>query len=477
MCAILAIVSSDRDVIVDAITLTRTMNNRGEQGCGAAADNGKTIRRHHGVGLVRDVFGPRDEKRWSKLTGPAVIMHALYSTIDPAEGQARQPKVKHPLVFSFHGKRGALVHNGNLPMSGLIGLRKQAEKDGYIFKSETSDSEIFCAMLSTSKKNDFLEALVDVLQTLENKGSFSLAILFKGKIIGVRCGIRPLCIGKKHGKNGENNSYILASESCVFPTLEATKMIREVEHGELVVFGPDGQERSIKWGTRKRPGFCLCEFLYFAKPSTKFFGVTVARFRFVSGQVMAENHPAKADAVVPVPNSGRHYSEGFASVSGLPTKEGFEKNYYGPSSRSFMEERGTDRSSGMRQKLTAIDGELEGLSVVTTEDTLIRGSVCPYAVKSAREWGLAREVHERICSQHCCFPCHIGADIRRSNELPASTMTTQQINEKIVHADSLEYLIRDEQEEVIRRVNLDPADFCMGCFTGEYPVPPPVEEV
>ena len=206
MCGTLGIISKSGNVIDDGITLLSAENNRGEQACGAAVFDGRTIRRHCGVGLVKEVFGDRDKKRWSKLTGSALIMHTLYSTIDPLPGENVQPKTKHPLFGKFGGRRFVYVHNGNL--NALDGLRDRAIKRGYKFQSATSDSEVIGAMLSTSEKKYFLEALVDVCQELESHGSFSLVILFNGKLIGVRCGIRPLCIGKKNGKNGDNTGYI-----------------------------------------------------------------------------------------------------------------------------------------------------------------------------------------------------------------------------------------------------------------------------
>ena len=479
MCGITGIISRDGNVIDDGITILSAENNRGEQACGAAVSDGKIIRRHCGVGLVKEVFGDRDKKRWSKLKGPVLVMHTLYSTIDPLPGQTKQPKTKHPLFGNHYGKRFVVVHNGNLIR--LKELRKRAIRAGYKFQSLVSDSEVFCALLSTSKKKDFLEALVEVCQELESHGSFSLVIMYDGKLIGVRCGIRPLCIGKKHGKDGRPNSYIFASESCVFATLEATELKGQVEHGELVVLGPDGQELSIKWGTRKRPYLCSCCPLYFMKPSSILpGGVTVSRFRFACGRMAARKHPVisrqgrkktkKADAIVPVPDSGRRYADGFAAESGTPTSDALEKNHYGSKNRSYMEERGTDRSAKQRMRIQAIPGEMKGLVVCLTEDTLIRGSVLPPVVKMSREYGGAREVHVRICSPRVRFKCRLGNDIRTSQELVAAKMTTEEINKRVAHADSLEYLTVEEFRRVFVEVGLDPDDFCMGCFTGKYPV-------
>jgi len=51
-------------------------------------------------------------------------------------------------------------------------------------------------------------------------------------------------------------------------------------------------------------------------------------------------------------------------------------------------------------------------------------------------------------------------------------MTVQEIRDKIIHSDSLEFLSVEELKEVLTEIGLSPDDFCMGCFTGEYPVAP-----
>ena len=474
MCGIIGLIKKTGDAIYDALVLLSAENNRGEQACGVAAFDGRIIRRYCGLGKVSEVFGQRDQKKWSKLVGSAVIGHDLYSTNDPAARNGPQSKTMHPLFFNFHGRRGAIGHNGNLVR--LDGLRSRAERAGYNFRSKTSDTEVIVAMLSTAPEKDFLEALVRISRELEDKGAFSLVILFRGKLIGIRCGIRPLCIGKKIGRSGDSDSYILASESCVFPALEATRFLREVAPGELVMLGPGGYERSIKWGTRKRPGFCVCEFLYSARPASCFFGVSVSDFRYRAGQMSARKHPVRADVIVPIPNSGRHYSDGFSSESKIPTREAIEKSHYDIRNRSFMEEREVNRGETQRRRLQVIRSAMDGKSVCGTEDTVFRASVAPMVVRMAREHGNAREFHLRICSPPACFTCHLGLDTSTKEELVASNMTVEEIRDRIIHSDSLEYLTIEELREVIRWLGLDPDDFCLGCFTGEYPVDPPAKK-
>ena len=475
MCGIIGVVSKGRNVIEDARILLNAENNRGEQACGAAVFDGKVTRYYYGSGKVSEVFGKRDHGRWSKLVGSACTAHCLYSTIG-GSGK-KQPITQQPVRFSYHGQMGAISHNGNLV--GLEGLRKQAKRAGYKFNSKTSDTEVIAALLSISRKPSFLEALIDVLKKIEGKGSFSLVILYGDKLYGVRDqnGIRPLCIIKKHGEGDDSDSYIFASESSVFPNLQATRFVRDVDIGELVVLGAGGIEVAFKWTQSTKSGFCVAEFIYSANPNARFFGVSVYAFRVMAGEVSARNHPVKADVVVPVPESGRGYDDGFSYVSKIPSREGLIKSRYPlDGGRTFMEAREVDRKRKQTAKLQANPDVMEGKDVCLIEDSIYRGSVSPSAVKMSREHGRARAVHLRVCSPPVCYRCHLGLDTSTSEELIASHMTATEIRDNIVHSDSLEYLSVEDLEQVLRGLGLPPDNFCLGCFTGKYPVPPPNEK-
>ncbi len=472
MCAIIGIISKARDVINDGIVLLGAENHRGEQACGAVSSDGVKFHSYCGVGKVPEVFGQRDKKKWDKLIGHACILHALYSTVGE-KGNKEQPKTRQPIIFKFRGKCGAISHNGNLV--GIDDLRKQAEKAGYKFISNVSDTEVIAALFSTSKKRNFLEALCEVLKKIEGKGSFSLVILYGGKLYGIRDqnGIRPLCIIKKNGRNSDSDSYILASESCVYPSLDATRFVRDVDIGEMVIIGEDGIEGSVRWTENVKSALCVCELIYFSSPASRFFGKSSYAFRVKAGEMSAKHHPAKADVVVPIPDSGRGYSEGFSSESGIPSREGYIKNRY--ASRTFMQPREISRGDQQMRKLQALPDVMEGKSVCCIEDSVFRASVAPMAVKMAREHGNARAVHLRIGSPPVCYKCHLGIDTSTKGELVASNRTAEQIRDEIIHSDSLEYLTVSELKQVLTEIGLDPDDFCLGCFTGEYPISPPTE--
>lgn len=474
MCAIIGIISKKRNVVPDGTVLLNAENNRGEQACGAAVFDGNRTRYYYGEGRVAEVFGPRNEKKVKQLVGSVCVMHTLYSTVGPCDSK-KQPVTQQPIIFRYQGKLGAIAHNGNLVR--LEDLRSQAKRAGYKFKSRTSDTEVIAALLSVSTKKDFLEALVDVLKQIEGKGAFSLVIMYGGKLYGVRDqnGIRPLCIIKKSGKYGDNDSFIFSSESSVYPALEATRFVRDVDMGEIVVFGEDGIERSVKWTESTKSSFCVCEFIYLASSASRFFGVSAYAFRVKAGQMSARKHPAKVDVIAPIPDSGRGYNDGFSSESGIPSRGALVKNRYG-GARTFMEPRQVKRAARQIAKLQALPDVMNGQNVCLIDDSLFRGSVAPTVVKISREHGGARQVHLRICSPPVCHRCHLGLDTPTTKELLASHMTITQIRDQVIHSDSLEYLTVEELRQVLRELGLSSDDFCLGCFTGKYPVDPPAEK-
>lgn len=470
MCTVLGIVSKGKDVLFDAITLTNGQNHRGEQGAGAVAFDGKEMRFHSGTGLVAEVFSGKERHEWEKLKGSICVMQTLYSTIGPKTSKTNQPKILQPFPFCFAGETGAIAFNGNLIR--LKRLREMLKKAGYKFQSESSDTEVIAALLSTSKKRGFLAALLGMLKKIEGKGAFSLVIMYKDKLYGVRDqnAIRPLCIIKKSGKNGDSDSYIFSSESCAFTTLEATRLVREVGRGELVIMSAAGIDGSIEWAKEAPSAFCCCEFIYFASPASRFFETSVYAFRVAAGAMSAKKHPVKADFVVPVPDSGRGYSDGYSSQSGIQSREGIIKNRY--SGRTFMAPREVDRASRQRAKLQAIPDVMKGRDVILIEDSIFRASVSPIVVKMSREHGMARQVHVRVNCPPVMYPCYLGVDTATDEELVASRMTVEEIRRDEVRCDSLEYLAIEELYEVFESLGISPSKICFGCFTGKYPVAP-----
>ena len=228
------------------------------------------------MGLVPQVF---NERTIDKLPGTRAIGHVRYSTTGSSTLENAQP-----IVVDCARGQLAIGHNGNLVNAHL--LRDELEADGAIFKT-TVDSEVILHLMAqpSSAKGD--SALVQSLAKV--KGAFSLVLMSEREIVGVRdsLGFRPLCIGKV------DDAWLLSSESCAFDIIPGAQFVRDVEPGEIVVIDEKGL-RSIKpFVARDRLGFCIFEYVYFARPDSTVEGENV--------QQGAHQHGPRAGA----PASGR----------------------------------------------------------------------------------------------------------------------------------------------------------------------------
>jgi amidophosphoribosyltransferase len=171
-------------------------------------------------------------------------------------------------------------------------------------------------------------ALMKVAPTWE--GAFSLVLMDQGRIVGMRDphGFRPLCLGSL-----AEGGWVLASESSALDLVGA-KFVREVSPGEMVVIDARGPKSYYPFEETK-PGLCLFEFVYFARPDTHMYGRSIQGARHAMGRALSEEHPAQADVVVPVPESGIPAAQGFAANSGIPYADGLVKNRY--VGRTFIE--------------------------------------------------------------------------------------------------------------------------------------------
>lgn len=420
------------------------LQHRGQESCGIAASDGEEIRHHKGMGMVNQVF---DEISLSRLKGNITVGHVRYSTTGSSIIENAQP-----IVIDTKYGTIALAHNGNLINSH--DLRQELKAKGISFVG-TSDSEVIAAMIATSAKPDFEEALVDTFK--QCRGAFSLLILTQDKLIAVRDphGIRPLSIGKLE------NGYVVASETCALDILGAN-YLRDVANGEIVVVDKNGL-RSRTWAMGEREALCVFEYIYFARPDSVLNGRNVYESRYQMGKYLAKEHPVEADMVFGVPESGVPAAMGYSAESKIPYGEGLIKNRY--IGRTFIQPSQEIRDLGVKIKLNPIRDAVRGKKVVVLDDSIVRGTTSRQLVRLIREAG-AREVHMRVSSPPNLNPCFYGIDTATKAELIAANLSIEGIR-KYIEADSLGYL---SLKNLIRSVSLPARSLCLACFNGEYPV-------
>ncbi len=432
------------------------LQHRGQESCGIAVSDTAgpkgQVRSCKGMGLVNEVFTSGELE---KLNGDIGVGHVRYSTTG-----ASVPENTQPLVLNYVKGTLALAHNGNIVNAPM--LRRELEYTGAIFQT-TIDSEVIAYHIARErlKTRNVESAIANAMKKLA--GAYSLIIMSPRKLIGARdpFGFRPLCIGKR------DNTYFLASETCALDAVSA-EYIRDVEPGEIVSITKDGiaSDRSM---VQKKRAKCIFEYIYFARPDSRLDGISVYHSRIMAGRILAQDHPVEADLVVGVPDSGTIAAMGYALESGIPFGMAFVKNSY--VGRTFIKPGQSMRESAVKIKLNVLTEAVKGKRIVMIDDSIVRGTTSERIVGMLKAAG-AKEVHVRISSPPFLHPCYFGTDVPSDDQLIAHNATLEQIC-GIIGADSLGYLSIDRLGEL---VNGD-SGYCDGCFTGNYPVDPPAQDI
>jgi amidophosphoribosyltransferase len=424
------------------------LQHRGQESAGIVVHDGKTrkFKSHHGMGLVPQVF---NDANLAKLGGTRAIGHVRYSTTGSSTLENAQP-----IVVDCARGQIAIGHNGNLVNANV--LRHDLEARGAIFKT-TVDSEVILHLMAQPSSNNGVSSLVEAMSKVT--GAFSLVVMSEREIIGVRdsLGFRPLCIGKV------DDAWMLSSESCAFEMMPGAKFVRDVEPGEIVVIDENGLRSHKPFLKRDRLGFCIFEYVYFARPDSTLEGINVSKVRTNMGRELARLHPVDADLVIPVPDSGNYAALGFSQESGIPYDAAFVRNHY--VGRTFLNPSQLAREFGVKMKLNIIKERVAGKRVVVVDDSIVRGTTARSRVVNLRNAG-AKEVHIRISCPPHRFPCHYGIDFPDPSDLIANQKSMQEIT-KYLQADSLGYL---DEAGMVRATGRAENKFCMACFNQKYPV-------
>lgn len=434
------------------------LQHRGQESCGIAVSDtngpkGKVLSAKD-MGLVNEAF---TTEQLEKLKGDIGVGHVRYSTAGSSTRENAQP-----LVLNYVKGTLGLAHNGNL--INTPELRRELAYTGAIFQT-TIDSEIIAYYIARERLNSKTveEAVGRAMDRI--KGAYSLVIMSPRKLIGARdpFGFKPLCIGKR------DNAYLLASESCALDAVGA-EFIRDVLPGEIVTISPEtGIQSDMSHAIPKeKHARCVFEYIYFARPDSVIDGTSVYHSRIMAGKFLAMDSPVEADLVVGVPESGNMAALGYSLQSGIPYGTAFVKNAY--VGRTFIKPKQKSRESSVQVKLNPIREAVEGKRIIMIDDSIVRGTTSDRIVRMLREAG-AKEVHMRVSSPPFLWPCYFGTDVPARDQLIAYNRTVDEIRQ-MIGTDSLCYLRLERLKEIVNGLGI-----CEGCFTGQYPMDPPVEDI
>ena len=151
-CGIFGISNHNDAAAMVALGL-HALQHRGQEGCGIVSFDGQNYHSEKRHGLVGDHF--TDINTLKKLSGDFAIGHNRYSTTGDTSIRNIQP-----FFADLHLGGLSVAHNGNLTNALL--LRDALVKEGAIFRT-TSDTETIVQLIAKSKREKFLDKLIDTL--------------------------------------------------------------------------------------------------------------------------------------------------------------------------------------------------------------------------------------------------------------------------------------------------------------------------
>ena len=244
--------------------------------------------------------------------------------------------------------------------------------------------------------------------------------------------------------------------------------VREVQPGELLSLDERGVRSRVF--AAAAPKVCLFEYVYLARPDTTIGGRGLHATRVEIGRTLAGEHPAVADLVIPVPESGTPAAIGYAEASGIPYGQGLVKNSY--VGRTFIQPSQTIRQLGIRLKLNPLRDVIAGRRIVVVDDSIVRGNTQQAIVAMLREVGRARSARtDSVAAGEMAVLLRyrlrdagmsLSRGGTRSDEICAA-----------IGADSLGYVSLDG---LVAATLQRPGSLCRACFDGQYPVPVPESE-
>lgn len=446
-CGAFGVYSFSKSSVAQDIYLgCMNLQHRGQDSAGMATFDGEKITLTRELGLVENVFAPKNMGRHAG--GFVGIGHTRYPTIGAGGKKDAQPFLVRGINSGL-----ALAHNGNIANYGRV--KAQLEREGVLLSSKC-DAELILKVFAREYKKckDYFEAAKSTMQVLD--GSYSVVLISgRGELVAFRDphAIRPLCIGRDREK------IVFASESVALD-INNVPLVGDVKPGEVyVVDGSGVQSRVVLDKGRKH---CMFEYVYFSRPDSTIDGRLVHGARVEMGRRLARIARVKADIVVGVPDTGRSAAFGYSRESGIPFEEGLIKNRY--VGRTFIMPSQEKRQDAVKIKLNAVRGILEGKSVVLIDDSIVRGTTSGPLVKLVRDAG-AREVHVRITCPPVIAPCFYGVDLPTYRELIAANRSVEEIR-RFIGADSLAYL---GVEDLVESIGVGKENLCLGCITDKYP--------
>ena len=124
---------------------------------------------------------------------------------------------------------------------------------------------------------------------------------------------------------------------------------------------------------------CIFEYIYFSRPDSRIFGHEGRQGPARLGRRLAEEHPAKADIVIAVPDSANTAALGYSEASGIRFEIGLIRNHY--VGRTFISPHQHERDLQRAPEVQPRHGRAQG--------------------QAGRAWSRTRSSAGRRCGNSC----------------------------------------------------------------------------
>lgn len=444
------------------------LQHRGQDACGIATitDNGIDIVRWLGsvralsLDSVQSILDSgrmfMGEVRYStnKAKGEQLFQGALPRFFGGRVTRSYGVKSAHPHMI-VRGAEQAVVHNGH-----LIGVEP---------RGLDSDTDVMLRFYNQQSKNG-VERIIETFPA-----AYAAAIMDVSKkcidIFKDRKNIRPLFVGKKDGR------LVVASEDNAIKKIGGDPF-REVRPAEIISIYDTGTNLKSRVANVECENYpCFFEEAYLGHQQSCFRGVSNTHRRIRIGNEIARELIEKGldreiDVVSFVPESPEPIARACADSLDKP----FVKIFYKAKQvRSFLYGVQEDRVTSIGENLFTRDNvDVDGARVLLLEDSIVRGTNLPDAVRKAKSLGCSA-VYAGIGTpplgvvkggvEHGCL---FGIDMAPNDNFAIRRYRDLEEMAVEMGADWIYYLSSEGMEKAYRREGLK--KLCTHCIGGPNPV-------